>query len=54
MSVAVMLIHTYYGYNASGGPVGVGIAVGQAVRASLIVRRRHYFVHLPRRIRRVR
>ena len=37
MSIAVMLIHTYYGYNASGGPVGVGIAVGQAVRTSLIV-----------------
>jgi len=33
----VMLIHTYYGYNASGGPVGVGLAVGQAVRTSLIV-----------------
>jgi phospholipid/cholesterol/gamma-HCH transport system permease protein len=37
MSIGVMLIHTYYGYNASGGPVGVGLAVGQAVRASLIV-----------------
>jgi len=35
--VAVMLIHTYYGYNATGGPVGVGIAVGQAVRTSLVV-----------------
>src|ERR1700722_16271656 len=37
MSIAVMLVHTYYGYNASGGPVGVGMAVGQAVRTSLIV-----------------
>ena len=37
MSIAVMLVHTYYGYHASGGPVGVGIAVGQAVRTSLIV-----------------
>ncbi len=37
MSIAVMLVHTYYGYNASGGPIGVGIAVGQAVRTSLIV-----------------
>jgi phospholipid/cholesterol/gamma-HCH transport system permease protein len=37
MSIAVMLVHTYYGYNASGGPVGVGIAVGQAVRTSLVV-----------------
>jgi phospholipid/cholesterol/gamma-HCH transport system permease protein len=37
MSIAVMLVHTYYGYNAAGGPVGVGIAVGTAVRTSLIV-----------------
>ncbi|MCV7314416.1 ABC transporter permease [Mycolicibacillus parakoreensis] len=37
MSVAVMLVHTYHGYNSSGGPVGVGIAVGQAVRTSLVV-----------------
>ncbi|SIR66487.1 MlaE family ABC transporter permease [Williamsia sterculiae] len=37
MAVAVMLIHTYHGYNASGGPVGVGIAVGNAVRSSLVV-----------------
>ena len=36
MGVAVMLIHTYYGSNASGGPVGVGVAVGNAVRTSLI------------------
>jgi phospholipid/cholesterol/gamma-HCH transport system permease protein len=36
MAIAVMLVHTYYGYNASGGPVGVGIAVGQAVRTSLV------------------
>lgn len=36
MALAVMLIHTYHGYNASGGPVGVGVAVGNAVRASLI------------------
>ena len=36
MALAVMLIHTYYGFNASGGPVGVGVAVGNAVRASLI------------------
>ncbi len=36
-AVAVMLVHTYYGYNASGGPAGVGRAVGQSVRTSLIV-----------------
>jgi phospholipid/cholesterol/gamma-HCH transport system permease protein len=33
----VMLIHTYYGYTATGGPAGVGEATGRAVRASLIV-----------------
>nr|WP_228539219.1 ABC transporter permease [Nocardia sp. XZ_19_385] len=36
MAIAVMMIHTYYGYHAAGGPVGVGIAVGNAVRASLV------------------
>lgn len=35
-AVVVMSIHCYYGYLASGGPVGVGIAVGKAVRLSLI------------------
>jgi phospholipid/cholesterol/gamma-HCH transport system permease protein len=34
--VVVVLIHTYYGYYASGGPAGVGLAVGRAVRYSLI------------------
>jgi phospholipid/cholesterol/gamma-HCH transport system permease protein len=36
MAVVIMLIHTYYGFTASGGPAGVGEAVGRAVRASLI------------------
>ena len=31
----VMLVHCYYGYRASGGPAGVGVAVGRAVRLSL-------------------
>jgi phospholipid/cholesterol/gamma-HCH transport system permease protein len=35
--VAVMLAHTYYGYTATGGPAGVGEAVGRAVRTSLII-----------------
>jgi phospholipid/cholesterol/gamma-HCH transport system permease protein len=35
MVIVVMLIHTFYGYNASGGPAGVGEAVGRSVRASL-------------------
>ncbi|WP_299572830.1 ABC transporter permease [uncultured Williamsia sp.] len=36
MAVVVMLVHTYYGYFASGGAEGVGVAVGNAVRSSLI------------------
>lgn len=36
VAVVVILIHTYYGYRASGGPAGVGEAVGKAVRTSLI------------------
>ncbi|WP_405165006.1 ABC transporter permease [Nocardia sp. NBC_01499] len=34
--VAVILIHCYYGFFASGGPEGVGIASGRAVRASFV------------------
>ncbi len=37
MALAILLIHTYFGYNASGGPAGVGVATGDAVRTSLIV-----------------
>jgi len=37
MAITILLIHTYYGYFASGGPSGVGVAVGNAVRTSLIV-----------------
>ncbi|WP_181778819.1 MlaE family ABC transporter permease [Pseudonocardia pini] len=36
VAVVVILIHTYYGYTAKGGPAGVGQAVGKAVRTSLI------------------
>jgi phospholipid/cholesterol/gamma-HCH transport system permease protein len=36
MAAVIMLIHTFYGYTASGGPAGVGEAVGNAVRSSLI------------------
>ncbi|MEZ0365015.1 ABC transporter permease [Mycobacterium sp. pUA109] len=32
----VTLIHCYYGYFTTGGPVGVGLASGRAVRASLV------------------
>ncbi|SIR70481.1 MlaE family ABC transporter permease [Williamsia sterculiae] len=33
----IILIHCYYGYNASGGPAGVGVAVGRAVRTALVL-----------------
>lgn len=36
MAVVIMAISCYYGYNASGGPAGVGRAVGSAVRLSLV------------------
>jgi phospholipid/cholesterol/gamma-HCH transport system permease protein len=37
ITVVVMLVHTYYGYTARGGPAGVGEAVGRAVRTSMVV-----------------
>jgi phospholipid/cholesterol/gamma-HCH transport system permease protein len=37
IAVLIILIHTYYGYRASGGPAGVGVAVGRSVRASLVL-----------------
>lgn len=36
-AVAVTLIHCYYGYHAKGGPAGVGVAAGRAIRLSIIV-----------------
>lgn len=35
-AIVIILIHTYFGYNASGGPAGVGVAVGRAVRLAII------------------
>jgi phospholipid/cholesterol/gamma-HCH transport system permease protein len=35
-AVAVTLIHCYYGFYASGGPAGVGVAAGRAIRISII------------------
>ena len=32
----MILIHCYYGYSATGGPAGVGVAVGRAVRTSIV------------------
>ncbi|GFG74308.1 ABC transporter permease [Mycobacterium botniense] len=36
IAVIVMITHCYYGYTASGGPVGVGRAVGRSMRFSLV------------------
>ena len=35
-AMVVALIHCYYGYNATGGPAGVGVAVGRAIRLSIV------------------
>jgi phospholipid/cholesterol/gamma-HCH transport system permease protein len=35
-AVIIILIHCYYGYYASGGPAGVGVAVGRAVRLAIV------------------
>jgi phospholipid/cholesterol/gamma-HCH transport system permease protein len=36
IAAIVMITHCYYGYNATGGPVGVGEAVGRSMRLSLV------------------
>src|SRR5580698_4352136 len=38
IAAVVMLSHCYYGYNASGGPVGVGEGVGRSMRFSLVAK----------------
>jgi phospholipid/cholesterol/gamma-HCH transport system permease protein len=35
-ATAVAVIHCYYGFNATGGPAGVGVAVGKAIRSSIV------------------
>ena len=34
--MVIILIHCHYGYTAKGGPAGVGVAVGRAVRLSIV------------------
>uniref|UniRef100_UPI000E6CD6B9 MlaE family ABC transporter permease n=1 Tax=Thermomonospora amylolytica TaxID=1411117 RepID=UPI000E6CD6B9 len=36
-SVMVILAHCYYGFRAVGGPAGVGVAVGRAVRTAIVL-----------------
>jgi phospholipid/cholesterol/gamma-HCH transport system permease protein len=35
-ALVIILIHCHYGYRATGGPAGVGVAVGRAVRSSIV------------------
>ncbi|UZJ26802.1 ABC transporter permease [Rhodococcus antarcticus] len=35
-SIVIILTHCFYGYRASGGPAGVGVAVGRAVRTAIV------------------
>ena len=35
-TLVVALIHCWYGFNAAGGPAGVGEATGRAIRASIV------------------
>ncbi|MGH9057237.1 MAG: MlaE family ABC transporter permease [Acidimicrobiales bacterium] len=35
-AILITAIHCYYGYNAGGGPEGVGRAAGRAIRASVV------------------
>ena len=35
-AVVVALIHCYYGFYATGGPEGVGVATGRAIRLSIV------------------
>jgi phospholipid/cholesterol/gamma-HCH transport system permease protein len=36
-AILVALIHCFYGYNVTGGPAEVGVAVGRAIRLSIIM-----------------
>ncbi|HNP55833.1 MAG TPA: ABC transporter permease [Gordonia sp. (in: high G+C Gram-positive bacteria)] len=36
-ALVIIIAHTYYGFFASGGPEGVGVASGRAIRASLVL-----------------
>ncbi|MEU6477729.1 ABC transporter permease [Streptomyces sp. NPDC047017] len=36
-SVIVIIAHCYHGYHATGGPAGVGVAVGRSVRNAIVL-----------------
>ncbi len=35
-AVVITILHCFYGFTASGGPEGVGVATGRAIRASIV------------------
>jgi phospholipid/cholesterol/gamma-HCH transport system permease protein len=35
-AIVIVMVHCYYGYTAKGGPAGVGVAVGRAVRTAIV------------------
>ena len=35
-AIVIVMTHCYYGYTAKGGPAGVGVAVGRAVRTAIV------------------
>jgi phospholipid/cholesterol/gamma-HCH transport system permease protein len=37
MATAIVLVGCYYGYNASGGPVGVGQATAKSMALNLVL-----------------
>ena len=37
MATAIVLVGCYYGYNASGGPVGVGAATAKSMVLNLVL-----------------
>ena len=49
-SVILTLICCYYGFTAKGGPAGVGVAVGRAVRLSLVHHRDRRLLPQPRAV----
>lgn len=37
MALIITFVHCYYGYTADGGPEGVGVAAGRAIRMSIVL-----------------
>ncbi|MDA8274002.1 MAG: ABC transporter permease [Actinomycetota bacterium] len=36
-AIAIVIVHTYYGFTTSGGPENVGLATGRAIRTSIVM-----------------